>query len=29
VEFGKNGPLLHALADRTHLDERLRSLPGT
>jgi broad specificity phosphatase PhoE len=29
VEFGNNGPLLHALADRTHLDERLRSLPGT
>lgn len=29
VEFGAHGPLLHALADRTHLDERLRSLPGT
>ena len=29
VEFGSHGPLLHALADRTHLDERLRSLPGT
>src|SRR5206468_8038687 len=29
VEFGAQGPLLHALADRTHLDERLRSLPGT
>jgi probable phosphoglycerate mutase len=29
VEFGAHGPLLHALADRTHLDERLRTLPGT
>ena len=29
VEFGDHGPLLKALADRTHLDERLRSLPGT
>ncbi len=29
VEFGAHGPLLHALADRTHLDERLRNLPGT
>ncbi len=29
IEFGSHGPLLHALADRTHLDERLRSLPGT
>lgn len=29
VEFGTNGPLLHALGDRTHLDERLRNLPGT
>lgn len=29
VEFGSHGPLLKALADRTHLDERLRSLPGT
>ncbi|MBW4575311.1 MAG: histidine phosphatase family protein [Aphanothece sp. CMT-3BRIN-NPC111] len=29
VEFGSHGPLLHALADRTHLDERLRTLPGT
>lgn len=29
VEFGANGPLLHALADRSHLDERLRNLPGT
>jgi probable phosphoglycerate mutase len=29
VEFGSHGPLLHALADRIHLDERLRTLPGT
>jgi broad specificity phosphatase PhoE len=29
VEFGRHGPLLHALADRRHLSERLRSLPGT
>lgn len=29
VEFGAHGPLLRALADRTHLDQRLRSLPGT
>ena len=29
IEFGSNGPLLHALADRTHLTERLRTLPGT
>jgi broad specificity phosphatase PhoE len=29
VEFGTHGPLLKALADRTHLDERLRNLPGT
>lgn len=29
VEFGAHGPLLHALAERTHLDERLRTLPGT
>ncbi|MBW4689550.1 MAG: histidine phosphatase family protein [Komarekiella atlantica HA4396-MV6] len=29
VEFGSHGPLLKALADRTHLDERLRNLPGT
>lgn len=29
VEFTRNGPLLHRLADRTHFDERLRSLPGT
>ncbi len=29
VEFGSHGPLLRALAERTHLNERLRSLPGT
>lgn len=29
VEFGKNGPLLKAMAERSHLDERLRNLPGT
>jgi broad specificity phosphatase PhoE len=29
VEFTDHGPMLKALADRTHLDERLRSLPGT
>jgi probable phosphoglycerate mutase len=29
VEFGGHGPLVKALADRTHLDERLRNLPGT
>lgn len=29
VEFGAHGPLLHSLADRTHLSERLRTLPGT
>jgi len=29
IEFGSHGPLLHALADRTHLNERLRTLPGT
>lgn len=29
VEFGTHGPLLKVLADRTHLDQRLRSLPGT
>ncbi len=29
VEFSAHGPLLLTLADRTHLDERLRSLPGT
>ena len=29
VELGKRGPLLMTLADRTHLEERLRRLPGT
>ncbi|ARV62253.1 histidine phosphatase family protein [Nostocales cyanobacterium HT-58-2] len=29
VEFSSHGPLLKALADCTHLDERLRNLPGT
>lgn len=29
VEFGAHGPLLHVLADRAHLDARLRALPGT
>jgi probable phosphoglycerate mutase len=29
VEFGRRGPLLVTLADRSHLDERLRELPGT
>lgn len=29
VEFGAHGPLLHSLSDRTHLSERLRTLPGT
>ena len=29
VEFTSEGPLLHALADRTHLGEELRSLRGT
>jgi probable phosphoglycerate mutase len=29
VELGTHGPLLHALADRSHLDVRLRELPGT
>ncbi len=29
VEFTANGPLLQTLADRSHLTERLRSLPGT
>ena len=28
VEFARQGPLLHALADRTHLQEALRNLPG-
>ncbi len=29
VEFTSHGPLLKVLADRSHLDERLRNLPGT
>jgi len=29
VEFGESGPLLKVLADRMHLSERLRHLPGT
>ncbi len=29
VEFTSEGPLLHTLADRAHLDEKLRSLRGT
>lgn len=29
VEFSTTGPLLHSLADRSHLPEALRSLPGT
>jgi len=29
VEFGRHGPLVKALADRIHLSERLRNLPGT
>jgi len=29
VEFSLEGPLLHSLADRSHLSELLRSLPGT
>lgn len=29
VEFTPHGPMLKVLADRTHLDERLRNLPGT
>ncbi|AFZ20071.1 histidine phosphatase family protein [Allocoleopsis franciscana] len=29
VEFGTHGPLLHALAERIHLEQHLRSLPGT
>jgi broad specificity phosphatase PhoE len=28
VEFAPQGPLLHTLADRTHLRETLRHLPG-
>lgn len=29
VEFSSAGPLLQSLADRSHLNETLRSLPGT
>jgi probable phosphoglycerate mutase len=29
VEFKEQGPLLRVLADRTHLSEHLRNLPGT
>ena len=29
VEFGEHGPLAAAVADRSHLDARLRALPGT
>lgn len=29
IEFAKHGPLLHALADRMHLNRELRELPGT
>ncbi len=29
VEFTSHGPLLKALADRVHQDERMRNLPGT
>lgn len=29
VEFSPAGPLLHSLADRAHLSESLRALPGT
>lgn len=29
VEFTSEGPLLHSLANRSHLSEKLRSLPGT
>jgi broad specificity phosphatase PhoE len=29
VEFLLEGPLLHSLADRSHLSESLRALPGT
>jgi probable phosphoglycerate mutase len=29
VELADHGPLLHRLADRAHLDARLRELPGT
>jgi broad specificity phosphatase PhoE len=29
IEFSPAGPLLHTLADRSHLSEALRALPGT
>lgn len=29
VEMAAHGPMLHRLADRAHLSERLRNLPGT
>ncbi|HEX8551880.1 MAG TPA: histidine phosphatase family protein [Abditibacteriaceae bacterium] len=29
VEWNEHGPLLHTLADRSHLEARLRDLPGT
>ncbi len=29
VEFTSEGPLLHSLADRSHLTDALKSLPGT
>lgn len=29
VEFGSHGPLLHKLADRSHLSDELRNLKGT
>ena len=29
IEFSAEGPLLHSMADRSHLSESLRSLPGT
>ena len=29
VEFSEEGPFLHGLADRSHFNERLKSLPGT
>jgi probable phosphoglycerate mutase len=29
IEFTQQGPLLHLLADRSHLSAELRSLPGT
>ena len=29
VEFTQHGPMLQTLADRSHLEERLKTLPGT